>query len=191
MGKLIVGLGNPGEQYKNNRHNIGFKIIDAFAKKNKILLDKKQFNGEFGVFILNGEKVVIAKPLTYMNLSGEFVKSFIDYYGLSIDDLYIIYDDVDTNIGSFRLKTTGSSGGQNGMKNIIEKLGTENIKRIRIGVGPRNKKVPLANFVLSNFTQDELTKISKVINNVCVICQNINLYEFSDLEKKSLSGKGS
>ncbi len=186
MGKLIVGLGNPGEQYKNNRHNIGFKIIDAFAKKNQIFFDKNQFNGLFGVLMLNNEKVVIAKPQTYMNLSGEFVKAFLDYYGLSVNDLYIIYDDIDTNIGSFRLKTTGSSGGQNGMKNIIEKLGTENIKRIRVGIGPRNQKMPLANFVLSDFSKDELVKISKTINDVCAIIQNINLYEFSDLEKKVL-----
>lgn len=186
MGKLIVGLGNPGETYVNTRHNIGFKIINSLAKKNNIQLDKKQFNGEFGVFMLNGEKIVIARPLTFMNLSGDFVKSFVDYYNVDINDVIIIYDDVDARIGEIKLKTSGSSGGQNGMKDIINKLGTENIKRIKVGVGPRNPKIPLANFVLSNFNKQEIDKLAVVINQVCKICNLINAHEFSNLEFHAL-----
>lgn len=189
MGKLIVGLGNPGEAYTNTRHNIGFKIINSLAKKNNISLDKKQFNGEFGVFMLNGEKIVIARPLTYMNLSGDFVSSFVDYYNVRIEDIIIIYDDVDTKVGEIRLKTSGSSGGQNGMKDIINKLGTNNIKRIKVGIGPKNPKMSLSNFVLSNFNKDEIEKLAVVINNVCKICQMINEYEFSNLEFHVLRGK--
>ena len=191
MGKLIVGLGNPGEEYKNTRHNIGFKIIDSLAKKCEIMLDKHDFGGVFGVFMLNGEKIVIAKPLTYMNLSGDFVKQFVNYYNVDINDIIVIYDDVDTKIGEFKLKTSGSSGGQNGMKDIINKLQTENIKRIRVGIGPKHSKIPLANFVLANFSKDELNKISKVINDVCKLCMNINSYDFSNLEYHVLRKKGS
>lgn len=181
MAKLIVGLGNPGEEYKNTRHNIGFKIIDSIAKKQKIELDKEQFNGKYGAFMLNDEKIIIAKPLTYMNLSGDFVSRFKNYYNVDINDIIIIHDDVDINLGNIKLKTSGSSGGQNGVKDIINKLGTENFKRIRVGVGPKNPKIDLAKFVLDNFSKNDNDKVSQSINLVGKIIENLNNASFSNL----------
>lgn len=181
MAKLIVGLGNPGEEYKNTRHNVGFKVLDSFSKKMNVSFDKDQFNGLFAVLMLNGEKIVIAKPQTFMNLSGQFVSKFMQYYNVNIEDLIVIYDDVDTNLGEIKLRTSGSSGGQNGVKNIIELLGTENFKRIKIGIGPKNTKMNLANFVLAKFSKDENEILAKVINLVTAMLSNINKAEFSNL----------
>lgn len=181
MSKLIIGLGNPGQQYKNNRHNVGFKVIDSLSKKMGIVLDKKQFNGEYGVFMHENEKYVIAKPLTYMNLSGDFVVKFIQYYNVNISDVIIIYDDVDTRLGEIRLRTSGSSGGQNGIKDIIEKLGTDAFKRIKIGIGPKPSNINLVNYVLDNFSANNLVVIAKVINLVNDMILNLNKTDFSNL----------
>lgn len=181
MFKLIVGLGNPGELYKNNRHNVGFKTIDSLAKKFNIALDRQQFSGEYGVLILNDIKIVLAKPTTYMNLSGDFVSKFMQYYNIALDDLIVIYDDVDTKLGEFKLRTSGSSGGQNGVKDIIAKLSSDQFKRIKIGIGPKDKKIPLANYVLANFNKNELENISQVINLIGKMIENIDKASFSNL----------
>lgn len=189
MSKLIIGLGNPGQQYKNNRHNVGFKVIDSLSKKVNIELDKKQFNGEYGVFMHDNEKYIIAKPLTYMNLSGDFVSKFIHYYNVDIDDIIVIYDDVDTRLGEIRLRTSGSSGGQNGIKDIIEKLGTDKIKRIKIGIGPKPPNINLANYVLDNFNSDNLIVIAKAINLVNDMILSLNKTDFSNLLDLVRKGK--
>lgn len=189
MSKLIVGLGNPGDIYKNNRHNIGFKIIDSIAKKNNINLDKQGHKGVYGSIMVGSEKVILAKPLTYMNLSGDFVSSFANYYNVSTDDIIIIHDDIDTKLGEIRIRTSGSSGGQNGIKDIISKLGTESFKRIKIGIGPKNPKIDLSSFVLANFNQDEMNKLSKVINVVVEMMMNIDKVEFSNLHSYVMAGK--
>lgn len=181
MSKLIIGLGNPGEQYKNNRHNVGFKIIDSLAKKLNVTLDKAQFNGVYGVALVNNEKIVLAKPNTYMNLSGDFVGQFVRYYNVSPEDLIIVHDDVDTKLGEVKLRTSGSSGGQNGLKDIITKLNTEQFKRIKIGIGPKNPKIPLANFVLDNFSRDEMQVLSGVINTTTSVLMNLDKTAFSNL----------
>ncbi len=183
MAKVIIGLGNPGDEYKNTRHNVGFKTIDSLAKKFNIVLDKKQFNGEYGAFMLNGEKIILAKPLTYMNLSGQFVSKFIQYYNVDLKDMIIIYDDIDTNVGDLKLKTSGSSGGQNGVKNIIELLGTDKFKRIKIGIGPRNKQ-DLVSYVLGKFPKDDMEKVAKVINIVGDMMEYIGDVDFSNLLAK-------
>ncbi|MGL4950856.1 MAG: aminoacyl-tRNA hydrolase, partial [Mycoplasma sp.] len=181
MAKLIIGLGNPGDTYKNNRHNVGFKVIDSLAKKLNIALTQEQFKGIYGVGLLDGEKIVLAKPLTFMNLSGEFVSQFMRYYNVSNEDIIVIYDDVDTNLGEIRCRTSGSSGGQNGVKDIIAKLNTEDFKRIKIGIGPKNKQIPLANYVLGNFSKTDIEKLASVINLVGKMINNINQTEFSNL----------
>ncbi len=183
MAKLIIGLGNPGDEYKNTRHNVGFKTIDSLAKKNNIELDKTQFNGVYGAFNLNGEKIILAKPMTYMNLSGQFVSKFVQYYNVDLNDLIIIHDDIDTNTGDLKLKTSGSSGGQNGVKNIIELLGTDKFKRIKIGIGPRNKQ-ELVSYVLGKFSKDENEKIAKVINLIGDMMPYIADVDFSNLLAK-------
>ncbi|MGL4948442.1 MAG: aminoacyl-tRNA hydrolase [Mycoplasma sp.] len=181
MAKLIVGLGNPGDSYRNNRHNVGFKAVDSIAKKLNVSFDKEQFKGVYAVTLINGEKVVLAKPMTYMNLSGEFVQQFMSYYNVDVEDLIIIYDDVDTNLGEIRCRTSGSSGGQNGVKDIINRLNTDKFNRIKIGVGPKNKQIPLANFVLGNFSKDDLDKLSQVINTIGKMIMNIKCTDFSNL----------
>ncbi len=183
MAKLIIGLGNPGEEYINTRHNVGFKTIDSLAKKNNITLDKSQFNGVYGAFMKNGEKIILAKPMTYMNLSGQFVSKFVQYYNVDLSDLIIIYDDIDTPTGDLKLKTSGSSGGQNGIKNIIELLGTDKFKRIKIGIGPRNKQ-DLVSYVLGKFTKEETEKVAKVINIVGDMMEYITDVDFSNLLSK-------
>ncbi len=162
---LIVGLGNPGFEYEMTKHNVGFRTIDKICNKMQVKLDKEKFNGLFTkISYKNNKEIILCKPLTYMNLSGECVKNIVNFFKISIDNIIIIYDDIDTNIGLIRVKSKGSSGGQNGIKNIISSLGTENIKRIRIGIGkPTNKN--LANYVLSKFDIKDLAFVEKSIDN--------------------------
>lgn len=129
--KLIVGLGNPGSKYENTRHNIGFKAIDAYASKIKVELNNEKFNGIF----YKGDGFILAKPLTFMNLSGDFVQAICSYFKISHKDVLVIYDDMDLSIATLRYRTKGSSGGQNGIKDIIRKMGTDEIPRLKIGIG--------------------------------------------------------
>lgn len=161
---LIVGLGNPGEQYQSTKHNVGYRAIDKVCDQLKINLNKEKFKGLYTKFVYkNNKEIIVAKPLTYMNLSGEFVKNIINFYKIKLENIIVIYDDVDTNIGSIRVKAKGSSGGQNGMKNIISLLGTENIKRIRIGIG-KPVQQNLADYVLSRFKIEDLANVEISIN---------------------------
>ncbi len=132
--KLIVGLGNPGKEYENTRHNIGFIFIDYFAEKNKKTIDKEKFNGLYTQANINDEKVILLKPLSYMNLSGEVVRRFVDYFKIDINNILIISDDLDMNFGKLRLRPDGSSGGHNGLKNIALNLNTEKFKRLKVGI---------------------------------------------------------
>jgi PTH1 family peptidyl-tRNA hydrolase len=153
--KLIVGLGNPGTKYKNTRHNIGFMFVDELANsyKLKFSLDKA-LKAEIATFNYNDEKVILMKPITFMNLSGEAVNLVIKYYKIDINDILVIYDDLDLPTGKVRIRLNGSSGGQKGMKNIIEMLKTEEIKRIRIGID-NNKLIDTADYVLGKPSLDE------------------------------------
>ena len=162
--KLIVGLGNPGREYQNTKHNVGFKCIDEICNILDIDLNKNKFNGDYFQGIINNEKVIFLKPLTYMNLSGECVIQFVNYFNIAIEDILIIYDDMDTDIGKIRIRAKGSSGGQNGIKNIINHLKTDNIARIRIGIG-RNKHFATKNYVLSTFSENEQLEVDNAIKN--------------------------
>ncbi len=133
--KLYVGLGNPGTRYKNTRHNAGFLALDKFAELAKVEIDKKDFKGLFTTFLFEGERIILLKPQTFMNLSGQSVVQIMNFYKIEIDELYVVYDDMDLSPGNIRIKEDGSSGGQKGMQSIIELLGTSNFKRIRIGIG--------------------------------------------------------
>lgn len=133
--KLIVGLGNPGSEYAHTRHNMGFDVIDELARRWGISLWKKEMNAETAAVIKNGEKVLLVKPLTYMNNSGEAVGALARYYKIAADDIFIICDDLDLPPGKTRIRQKGSAGGHNGMKSLIAHLGTENFTRFRIGVG--------------------------------------------------------
>ncbi len=133
--KLFVGLGNPGKKYEKTRHNAGFLALDAFAELAKVEIDKSDFKGLYTSFTFEGEKIYLLKPQTFMNLSGQSVLSFMQFFKVDVSELYVIYDDMDLAPGHIRIKEEGSSGGQKGMQNIIELLGTSNFKRIRIGIG--------------------------------------------------------
>ena len=166
--KLIVGLGNPGREYENTRHNIGFMFIDEYAKEKGIEINKKKFNGLYVDFINNGEKTILLKPQTYMNLSGESVRAFVDFFKINIEDILIISDDLDMPIGKFKLRPTGSSGGHNGLKNIELHLNTQNYKRLKIGIS-HNKNIDTKDYVLGNLSkenQDTINDLKKIVNNI-------------------------
>ena len=129
--KLMVGLGNPGAEYQNTRHNLGFAVIDQLANQLKVELNKKKFNG---LYCKTGEYILL-KPQTYMNNSGECVAAFLNYFQIPLDNLLIIYDDIALPLGNFRYRFQGSAGGHNGIKNLIEKLGTTKFKRLKVGIG--------------------------------------------------------
>lgn len=181
--KLIVGLGNPGREYDNTRHNVGFDIIDKYTSKNNIVINKNKFDGLYIDTIINGEKVIFLKPQKYMNLSGEVVKKYIDYFKIDIKDILIIQDDLDQEIGKIKLKENSSSGGHNGIKDIEKNLGTKNYKRLKIGIS-NNKNIDTKDYVLGHFTKEE----RKIIDNSIEICQNI-IDDYLKLNFDRLMGK--
>ncbi|APF24275.1 MULTISPECIES: aminoacyl-tRNA hydrolase [Clostridium] len=159
---LIVGLGNPGSQYEDTRHNIGFKVVDNIAKEYNIEINRQKFKGVCGEGFINGEKVILLKPTTYMNLSGESIREVVDFYKLSNDDVLVIYDDISLDVGRLRIREKGSAGGHNGIKSIIAHLGTDIFPRIKVGVGQPN--VDLVNYVLGKFTKEEMEVLNESID---------------------------
>ena len=160
---IIVGLGNPGEQYENTRHNVGFKAIDLVAEKLGIAINKEKFSGLFGEGIYNGKKVILLKPQTYMNLSGVSVSEIMDYYKFSLDELLVVYDDIDIEIGKIRIRPEGSSGTHNGMRNISDMLASHDFPRIRIGTGKPMAGADLKEYVLAKIPLEEKEEINKGI----------------------------
>ncbi|WP_027123815.1 aminoacyl-tRNA hydrolase [Mycoplasmoides pirum] len=148
--KLIVGLGNPGEEYKNTRHNAGFMVIDKMIETLNIKLTSNKFKGLYAKSQFNNQDFIIAKPMTFMNLSGTFVRELTDFFKIWPQNILVIYDDFAFDLGQIKLRQKGSSGGHNGMANIIKCMNTDKIKRIRFGVGPLNQN-NISNFVLSKF----------------------------------------
>lgn len=161
--KLIVGLGNPGKKYENTRHNTGFAVIDRTLAKLNVELDKNKFNADYTMINRNGEKIYILKPLTYMNLSGEAVVPFMKYFGIEPEDLVVIHDDLDLPVGKIRLRQSGSCGGQNGMRNIIDLLGDSNIKRIRVGIG-KDPLIPVVDYVLGKTKKEDLEVYNQALD---------------------------
>ena len=160
---LIVGLGNPEKEYANTRHNMGFNVIDILSKKLNIKLDKLKFKALYGQGKLNDEKVLLVKPQTYMNLSGEAIIAIKNFYKISNENTVVIYDDIDLPIGEIRIKKHGSSGTHNGMKSVIQNLGTEEFPRIRIGIGKPEEKENLINYVIKKMPKEEKEKLDKSI----------------------------
>jgi PTH1 family peptidyl-tRNA hydrolase len=154
--KLIVGLGNPGMRYAQTRHNVGFWVIDQLSERWGLPLQKEKAAAQWGEGHYQGEKVILLKPLTYMNRSGEAVQPLLNYFGLSPADLLVIYDDLDLPLGHLRLRMKGSSGGHNGLKSIIAHLNTEQWQRIKIGIGRPTTGQSISDYVLSPFSRDEL-----------------------------------
>ena len=177
---LIVGLGNPGRGYANNRHNVGFICLNHFAQKQGIQFDKKQCKARVGLGEVTGSKVVIARPQTYMNKSGQSVSLLVKKFNISPDNLLVIHDDLDLPSGKIRIRQGGSSGGHKGVGSIITELGSQDFVRIRVGIGRPVKNEDstefsedeIINYVLSDFTPDEKQAITQVIPRVseAILC---------------------
>ena len=163
---LIGGLGNPGRKYERTKHNVGFDVIDYVTDRHRIPFSGIQFQAECGKGIIAGQKVMLAEPLTYMNLSGEAVAALVNYYKLDPEEeLIVIYDDISLDPGQIRVRKKGSAGGHNGIKNIIACLGTDKFKRIRVGIGAKPDRWDLADYVLAPFTPENREKIEDAIKD--------------------------
>ena len=159
--KMIVGLGNPGKEYDNTRHNIGFMILDNYAKDKNVSFTNK-FNGLYAKIKINDEFIILLKPLSFMNLSGTVVKKYADYFKIDSKDILIIQDDLDMPVGKIKLKYKGSCGGHNGIRNIIDNLKTEVFPRFKLGIG-KNTNIDTKDYVLSKFNKEDLEKIKKIM----------------------------
>ena len=158
---LIVVLGNPGKQYEQTRHNIGFDVIDYMANKYNIDVNREKFKGICGEGFIENKKVILLKPLTYMNLSGESIRELANFYKLEDDEIIVVYDDISLDIGRLRIREKGSAGGHNGIKSIIQNLGGDKFPRVKVGVG--QPKDNLVNHVLGKFSKEDREHIEKVI----------------------------
>lgn len=158
---IIIGLGNPEPEYSNTRHNMGFDVINKLAKKNDISLNRTKFNAIYGTGIINGEKVVLIKPQTYMNNSGEAVKEFINFYKEPLENIIVIYDDMDTDIGSIRVRAKGGPGSHNGMKSIISNLNSKDFSRIRVGIGRPQNEFDRIDYVIGKIDNEEFIRLQE------------------------------
>lgn len=179
--KLIVGLGNPGIKYKKTRHNIGFMIIDYYSKKNNLKL-KEKFNGLYCETKINEEKVILLKPKSYMNNSGDVVKKYVDYYNIETKNILVFYDDITFEVGTFKIKKDGSSAGHNGINDIILKLATKDIQRVRIGAGKNN--INLVNYVLGKIPKKDMCKINGIIPILSQIIDDFMVLNIEQLMQK-------
>ncbi|MBQ4283537.1 MAG: aminoacyl-tRNA hydrolase [Lachnospira sp.] len=169
---IIVGLGNPGKDYVATRHNVGFSVIDELADKYNISVDTAKHKGMIGKGVIEGNKVILVKPMTYMNLSGECVREVMDYYKADIDELIVIFDDISLEPGKLRLRAKGSAGGHNGIKSLIAHLGTQDFKRVKFGVGDKPKGWDLADWVLSRFPVGDFDALREGNKKACeaIVC---------------------
>lgn len=163
---IIAGLGNPTSQYEGTRHNIGFDVMDALAEKYNISISEKKHKALCGKGVIEGEKVLLVKPQTYMNLSGESIAEILNYYKLDVEeDFLVVFDDISLAPGNIRIRKKGSAGGHNGIKNIIAMTGTQNFKRIKVGVGEKPKGWDLADYVLGRFSDEDRKKVNDAIED--------------------------
>ena len=186
---IIVGLGNPGKKYENTHHNVGFMAIDKIAETLNVKFNKKGCSSEYGFTSVDGEQIVLAKPQTYMNLSGEAVKSLMSHFKEDADNVVVIYDDIEIPLGAIRVRKEGSGGTHNGMKNIIQEVGTKDIKRIRIGLGV-DKTIDLKDYVLSPISSKDMEIVSQSLDK---IASGVEVYITDrDIDKlmQSLNTKG-
>jgi PTH1 family peptidyl-tRNA hydrolase len=170
---IIVGLGNPTREYQATRHNVGWDVITRISDDCRIPLDSKRHKAICGHGYIEGEKVVLAQPVTYMNLSGESVRELADFYKVTPNEIIVIYDDVSLEVGQLRIRKKGSAGGHNGMKSIIAHLGTDEFPRIKVGIGDKPKDWDLADYVLSRFQGEEQPAIRDALKNSSDACRMI------------------
>lgn len=163
--KAVIGLGNPGKDYKWTRHNVGYEVVNKLAYDNNIDMNREKFKAVVGEGHIGFEKVIFIEPITYMNLSGESVREFVNFYKLEPEDIIVVCDDINLPVGSIRIRRKGSDGGQKGLRNIIQQLGYDNFTRVRVGVGEKPPKWDLAKYVLSKFLPEENDEIIKGITD--------------------------
>ena len=181
--KLVVGLGNPGKEYENTRHNIGFMVLDAYAKSYNLTFSNKKFDGMYAECVIAGEKVILLKPLRYMNLSGEVIKMYVDYFKINIDDILVIHDDMDLDLGVVKIRYKGGTAGHNGLKNIELNLKTSNYKRIKVGIA-KDKNIDVVNYVLGKFSKEQLITLNASISKIINIIDEFPLISFDNIMNK-------
>ena len=182
--KLVVGLGNPGRKYKNTRHNIGFNLLDSIANRNKYSFrTDKSFNCEIGEIIINGEKVFMVKPLSFMNLSGNVVNKVKSFYDIDVDNILVIQDDLDMEFGKIRVVYDSSSGGHNGIKSITECLGSQKYTRLKIGIS-NNKEMDTKDYVLGKFNKADIKSLENIYNKLDNIINDFVNMSVEELKQK-------
>ena len=164
---VIAGLGNPGREYEGTRHNVGFMTLDALADKYNIDVREKAFKGLIGKGVIEGNKVILVKPQTYMNLSGECIRQVMDYYKVDPSECIVAFDDISLEPGKIRIRKKGSAGGHNGIKSIISCLGTDAFPRLKFGVGDKPKQMDLADYVLGRFNSEDEAIVAKELEKAC------------------------
>lgn len=179
--KCIVGLGNPGRKYKKTRHNIGFIIIDELLHRNNWKLNKNKFNGHYALEQSNGEKTLLVQPQTYMNLSGETIRPLADYYNIPVEDILVVFDDLDLPAGKIRLREKGGHGGHNGVRSTISELGTKDFKRLRFGIGRPTTPIPVVDYVLGKFPKSEQEDVTAGIEKAADACEKWLEKPFSEV----------
>lgn len=165
--KLIIGLGNPGEQYQTSRHNSGFLVLDHLAEQEELSLQKQGFDSFFAKGVLAGEAVILAKPQTYMNLSGAAVEKIMNYFKITTEDLLVVHDDLDLPFATVRLKQGGGTGGHRGLSSIIQHIGSSDFLRVRIGIGKPARKTMIEGYVLAPFSGEEIKVLPRIIDLAC------------------------
>ncbi len=186
---VIAGLGNPTKQYEGTRHNIGFDVMDALAEKYNISISEKKHKALCGKGVIEGEKVLLVKPQTYMNLSGESIAEILNYYKADAEEEFlVVFDDISLAPGNIRIRKKGSAGGHNGIKNIIAMTGTQNFKRIKVGVGEKPKGWDLADYVLGRFSKEDRKKVDAAIEDA-IGAILLMLQQETDLAMNRYNGK--
>lgn len=181
--KLIVGLGNPGKQYEKTRHNVGYELIDFIADEYDLVFkSSKKFNSLYSEINFNNEKIILVKPLSYMNLSGDVVSKYIKFYNINTCDLLVFQDDLDMNLGKIRILYNSSSGGHNGIKDIERKLGTREFVRLKIGIS-NDRNIDTKDYVLSKFSDDENEILSKTYFKIKNILEDFAVYDVNKLKQ--------
>jgi PTH1 family peptidyl-tRNA hydrolase len=189
--KWIVGLGNPGSEYAHTRHNAGFMVIDELARRLNIEVTTSKCKALIGEARMGGTKLALLKPMTYMNLSGESLRSFMDYYKVKLEDLIVVYDDLDTEVGRIRLRYQGSPGGHNGIKSIIQHMGTQVFNRVRLGISRPEPGMVISDYVLSSFAKAEKADLSTMVEEACDAIEYALSHSFEQtMAKYNTKGSG-
>ena len=173
---IIAGLGNPGREYENTRHNAGFMFLDALADKLGADISERKHKALCGKAVIGGQKVILLKPQTYMNSSGESIRAAADYYKVAPEDILVIYDDISLAPGQLRIRAKGSAGGHNGIKSIIAHLGTQEFPRVKVGIGEKPPRMDLADYVLGHFSEGEKRIMADAVKEAAdAVCEIVNM----------------